>query len=581
MKHKGAMHVAKICNKRGDKTYTSYLLRRTFRVGDDVKHQTLGNLSHLPEPIIELIRRGLKGESLNLASDGFKIVRTLPHGHVAAVLGTLRRLSLDTIISSTPSRERSLAIAMIVSRVLDPRSKLSTANALKEETLRNSLGDVLGLSTVGEDELYATMDWLLERQERIENKLAARHLKDGSLVLYDVTSTYFEGRHCPLARLGHSRDHRRDKLQIVFGLLCEANGCPVAVEVFEGNVGDPATLAPQIEKLRGRFGLKTVVIVGDRGMITSARLENDLMGRPGLDWITCLRSPAIRQLVEDGVLDPSLFDERLLAEIKSPAYPDERLVVCRNPLLAQDRARKREELLAATERDLLRIQQATARKVRPLRGKDKIGLRVGRVLWRHKVGKHYQLSITENAFTFERRAERIAAEAALDGFYVLRTSVRKADLDEKDVVRAYKGLSKAERAFRSLKTVDLKVRPIYHYTADRVRAHVFLCMLAYYVEWNMREALGPLLFDDESPDAKRHPVKPAKRSAPAEAKAKLRRTKNDEPVQSFHDLLADLGTIAKNRVSQASAQAATFEVITTPTPHQQRALSLLQVAVAV
>jgi transposase len=580
MKTKAAMHVAKIVNRRGDRTYTSYLLRRSFREGDRVKHQTLGNLSHLPEPIIEMIRRGLKGDVLEVASDGFEIVRSLPHGHVAAVLGTLRQLALDTIIASTPSRERSLVVSMIVARVLDPRSKLSTANALRPETLRNSLGDVLGLSTVTEDELYAAMDWLLDRQRRIEDKLAAKHLREGSLVLYDVTSTYFEGRHCSLAKLGHSRDGKRDKLQIVFGLLCEASGCPIAVEVFEGNVGDPATLAPQIEKLRERFGLKKVVIVGDRGMITSARLENDLMGRPGLEWITALRSPAIRKLAEEGALNTSLFDERLLAEIESPAFQNERLIVCRNPLLAEERTRKREDLLRATERDLLKIQAATKRKRSALRGKAKIGVRVGKVLWRHKMAKHYHLTITDASFSFERREDRIKAEAALDGFYVLRTSVPKSELDEKGVVRVYKGLSRAERAFRSLKTVDLKVRPIYHYAADRVRAHVFLCMLAYYVEWHMRESLAPLLFDDETPEKHRHPVKPAQRSAAALTKAKTRRTNADEPVQSFHDLLGDLGTIVKNRVSKTGSPV-TFDVVTTPTPHQRRAFTLLKVAVAV
>ncbi len=575
------MHVAKIHRKVGEKVYTSVLLRRSYREGKKVKHQTLGNLSHLPDHIVDLIRRGLQGEDLLLARDAFQITRTLPHGHVVAALGTLRRLGLDSIISSTRCRERTLVLAMIVARILEPRSKLSTSRALSDETLHHSLGTLLDLKTVKQDELYAAMDWLLPRQKQIETALAARHLKDGCLVLYDVTSSYFEGRHCPLAKLGHSRDHRRDRPQIVFGLLCNEAGCPVAVEVFDGNVGDPKTLASQVEKVTTRFGLQRVVIVGDRGMITSARLEADLLGRPGIDWITALRSPAIRNLVDEKAFTPSLFEERDLAEISSESYPGERLVVCRNPLLAEDRARKREELLQATEKDLAKIQAATTRKARRLQGKDAIGLRVGKVLGRHKVGKHFKLVIGNDSFTFSRRTDKIAAEAALDGFYVLRTSLKKSVMDEQDVVRAYKGLAKAERAFRSLKTVDLKVRPIYHYSSDRVRAHVLLCMLAYYVEWHMRQALAPLLFDDESPDRKRHPVKPAKRSAEAQRKAEVRRTEEqDQPVQSFRDLLADLATISKNCVRRTQPDGAAFEMITLPTAHQQRALDLLAVKLA-
>jgi hypothetical protein len=476
---------------------------------------------------------------------------------------------------------RDLVVAMIVARVLDPRSKLATARGLQAETAFTSLGECLGVSSVSEDELYAAMDWLLERQPAIERRLARRHLADGVLVLYDVTSVYLEGACCPVARYGHSRDGKRGKLQIVFGLLCDAEGRPVAVELFEGDVADPKTLPAAIGRVRERFGLKRVVLVGDRGLLTEARLREEVRPVEGLDWITALRAPAIRKLAEGGHVQMSLFDERNLAEIRSPDYPGERLILCRNPLLADERRRKREALLRATERDLERIAAATRRARRPLRGRARIGLRVGPKVNRFKMAKHFHLTITDDTFAYERRQEKIAEEAALDGLYVIRTSVPSEALPAEKVVRAYKGLAVAERAFRSLKSVDLKVRPVFHYAADRVRAHVFLCLLAYYVEWHMRRALAELLFDDENPEAgearRASAVAPAQRSPSAEAKAAKRRGESDLPVHSFQTLLTDLGTLAKNRVRPASSEV-TFDLFTNPTAVQQRAFELLGVS---
>ncbi len=557
------------------------LLRESFRQGGKVRKRTLANLTHWPPELVEGLRRLIKGGEVIEQLPGFDIIRSLPHGHVAATLGALRKVGLDKLIAPRRSRQRDLVVAMIVARVIDPRSKLATARGLSGETAFTSLGEVLGVSDADANDLYAAMDWLLPRQERIEQALGKRHLRDGTLVLYDVTSTYFEGRTCPLARLGHSRDGRKDKRQIVVGLLCDVEGRPVAVEVFDGNVGDPATLAGQIRKIRRRFGLRRVVLVGDRGMITDARIREDLEGIDGLDWITALRAPAIRKLVAEGSLQPSLFDEKDLAEIASPLYPNQRLVVCRNPLLAERRRRKRQELLAATENRLAKIVAAVDRPRRPLRGADKIGLRVGKVLDGFKVGKHFRIEITDTSFAYERDEPKIAAEAALDGFYVVRSSLPKGTLDPGQLVGAYKGLSKAERAFRRLKTVDLHVRPIHHHLEDRVRAHVLLCMLAYYVEWRLRQAWAPILFDDDAPAAgealRESPVAPAKRSPRAERKAARKRTEQDEPVHSFQTLLADLATIAKNRVQPNLPGAESFEKITQPTALQQRALSLLAV----
>jgi|SRR6266850_2776905 len=575
----GAVHVATTVRHYKGTVYRTVLLRRTYREGDKVKHQTLGNLSHLPPDVIDLIRRRLSGEPPATSTDGFEILRSLPHGHVAAVLGTLRAIGLDAMLSSRPCRERSLVVAMIVARVIDPRSKLATARGLQEETAFSSLALELELGQPLERELYAALDWLRERQSHIEDKLAKKHLTDGSLILYDVSSSFYTGTHCSLAKFGHNRDGKNGYPQIVYGLLCNAEGCPVAVEVFEGNTGDPKTLASQIEKVRQRFGISRVIMVGDRGMITSKRIEDNLRGVEGLDWITALRADNIKKLAQQGVIQLSLFDERDLAEVSSPDYPGERLIVCRNPFLATERARKRQELLKATEKKLSEIVAATQRAKRPLRGKDAIGLRVGKIINHYKVGKHFLLEIGEEAFAYRRDEKKIAEEAALDGLYVIRTSVSPATLDAESTVRAYKDLSKVERAFRSLKTVDLKVRPIFHWLADRVRAHIFLCMLAYYVEWHMREKLATILFDDhnrEMAEALRESiVAPAERSPEARAKDESKTTEDGLPVHSLRTLLMDLGTLAKNLVRTAGSQE--FYVLTQPTALQRRALDLLAV----
>jgi Transposase DDE domain len=580
----GACHVAEITRTHGGRRYRYYLLRRTYRDDGQVKHETLGNLSRLPAATIALIRRAVRGDVLVAPDDAFDIIRSRAHGHVAAVVGTLRKLGLPALLAATRGRARDLVEALIAARLLDPCSKLATARALAADTQESSLGESLGVADADEDALYGAMDWLLARQARVEQALARRHLTDGGLVLYDVTSTYFEGRKCPLAKFGHSREGRRDKLQIVFGLLTNGEGCPVAVEVFEGNTGDPKTLPAQITKIRERFAIARVVLVGDRGMLTEARLREDLRPIEGLDWITALRAPAIQALAAGGTLQLTLFDQQDLAEITHPDYPDERLIVCKNPLLAEERARKRRELLEATERELAQIAVATQRATRPLRGQARIALRVGTVLGRRKVGKHFTLEITDTSFRATRAEAAIAQEAALDGVYILRTNLVAARLPTAEVVRSYKRLATIERAFRSLKTVDLKVRPIHHRAADRVRAHVFLCMLAYYVEWHMRRALASMLFDDDAPAAsaaeRRSVVAPAQRSPRAKAKALTKRTADGEPVHSFQSLLRHLRTIVKDRVRLKSDAAIEFDKITTPTPPQQRALDLLGVSLA-
>jgi len=568
------MYVAIVPN-RG--SAPAILLRESYRDGDKVKNRTLKNLSDWPAERIELLRAVLRGDELVAAGEGLEIVRALPHGHVLAALGTARRIKLDRLLPRALERRSKLALALIVARLIDPASKLATARALDATTAPHSLGATLGLGAVTAKEVYATLDWLGAAQEAIEQALARRHLSDGTLLLYDVTSTYLEGRCCELARLGYSRDGQRDKLQIVVGLLCSAEGCPVAVEVFEGNTGDPATLAAQIAKIKQRFGLQRVVLVGDRGMITAARIAEELEPA-GLDWLTALRAPAIQKLAaEDGPLQLSLFDTRDLAEIESPDYPGERLIVCRNPALAQERARKRIELLDATEQELLRIQARVRRARQPLRGADRIGLAVGAVLGRRKVAKHFQITICEHDLSFSRDAAAITAEAALDGFYVLRTNVPAENLTAPDVVRAYKGLARVERAFRCLKTVDLELRPIFHWAAPRVRAHVLLCMLAYYLEWHMRQALAPMLFDDHDRAAgealRASPVAKAQPSPAAKRKAKTKQTDDAFPVHSFRSLLADLATLTRNTVRFGRDKA--FPLLATPTEIQRRALELL------
>lgn len=575
------MHIERVPNRNSP---PAVLLRQSYREGGKVRKRTLANLSKLPEEAVEGLRILLKGgTAVGKLEEAFEIVRSRPHGHVAAVLGTVRKLGLEQLIATERTRERELVVAMIVARIIDPRSKLATARGLNPETCLSTLGEMLGVANASEDELYEAMDWLLERQPVIETHLAHKHLEDGTLVLYDVSSTYFEGETCPLAQFGYNRDRKKGKLQIVFGLLCNAQGCPIAVEVFDGNTGDPTTLPAQIQKVRLRFGIKRVVFVGDRGVITDARINSDLKNVEGLDWITALRAPQIRELVEREYLQLSLFDEQDLAEIQSPDYPGERLIACRNPLLAQERACTREELLLATEQELDKIVLATQREKRRLVGAAQIGLRVGKVLNRFKMAKHFHLQIKDDSFSYERNSESIAAEAALDGLYVIRTSVSSEYLDSSNTVRAYKSLSHVEQAFRSYKTVDLKVRPICHRLANRVRSHIFLCMLAYYVQWHMRQALAPLLFDDEQKDnscqLRDSVVAPARRSSAAKSKALHKRTASDLPVHSFQTLLADLATIAKNRVQPKLPKTqVTFDKITQPTVVQQRALDLLGVS---
>ena len=557
------------------------LLRESYREGRKVKKRTLANLSKCPPEVVEGLRVLLKGgTAVKQLPEAFEIERSLPHGHAAAALGAIERLGLPRLIDSQPSPQRDRTVALIAARILHPGSKLAAARGLAEETARDTLGETLELGEVSEDDLYAAMDWLLTRQADIERRLAKRRLQEGTLVLYDLTSVYLEGRRCPLAKRGHSRDGKRSKLQIEFGLLCDAEGCPVAVEVFQGNAADPMAVGAQIKKLKRRFGLKRVVLVGDRGMLTEARIREEVKPS-GLDWIGALRSSAIRSLVESGAVQMSLFDQTDLIEVRSDAYPGERLMVCRNPQLAQERSRKREALLQATEKLLAPIAKATRREKGPLKGEDKIALRVGKVIGKYKMAKHFALDIKDQSFGYRRDAESIAREAALDGLYVVRTSLPASELDAQGTVRAYKRLSAVERAFRSLKTVDLKVRPVFHYTEGRVRAHVLLCTLAYYVEWHMRGWLKPLLFDDEDPAgaeaARASVVAPAKVSESARRKARSKRTANGLPVHSFQTLLADLATVAKNQVVPRLPGAQPFTVVTRPTALQSEAFRLLGV----
>lgn len=570
------MYIATIPNRGSP---PAVLLRESYREDGKVKKRTLANLSALSEEHVEVLRRALKGETLVPAEGTIEIERSRPHGHVAAVLGTARRLGLAELLSSRRHRKRDLVLAMILARVLEPASKLATARQLGADTLSSTLGEILGVADADADELYEAMDWLVKGQARIEKKLARRHLKKGDRVLWDVSSSYFEGRHCPLARLGYSRDHRGDRPQVVFGLLTTGEGCPVAVEAFPGNTADPGTVKTAVERVRDRFQLDEMVMVGDRGMVTQARIDEDLRPR-GIRWVTSLPAPQVRKLWQEGPLQLSLFDQQDLAEITSPAFPGERLIACRNPFLAEERARKREALLQATERELEKVRAATLRERRPLRGRDEIGLRVGKVLGRFKVGKHFRLEIGEDRFGFERDQERIEEEAALDGIYVVRTSVAAEALSAEEVVRTYKRLSVVERAFRAHKTSGLMVRPIHHRREDRVRAHLFLCMLAYYVQWHMEQKWAPLLFKDHDPAAgaarRVSVVGPAKRSEAADRKAQKKQTDDGFPVHGFRSLLKDLATLTLNTV--VVGDHIRYEQISHPTPVQQRALDLLGVA---
>ena len=559
------------------------LLRESYREDGKVRKRTLCNLSAWPKDKIEGLRGVLKGGTVIPAEqEAIRIERSLPHGHVAAALGTARRIGLDRILGPDGNRCRDLVLALAIGRILDPTSKLAAARALSPATATSSLGEVLGLGGVDEDELYTALDWLRERQSAVEAALAKRHLSGGTLVLYDVSSSYMEGRCCPLARHGYNRDRKNGKLQIVYGLLCAPDGCPVAIEVFEGNTADPTTVPAQIKKLKQRFGLDHVVLVGDRGMITQARITEDLKPA-GLDWITALRAPDIKELLASGTLQLSLFDDRDMASITSPDFPGERLIVCRNADLAAERCRKRRELLDATERDLRRIKAAVERKRNPLRGASEIALKVGAVIGQHKMAKHFTLDIADASFNFARKQDQIAAEAATDGLYVVRTSLPAETLDDSSTVRRYKSLAQVERAFRCIKTVDLQVRPIHHWLADRVRAHVFLCMLAYYIEWHMRQRLAPMLYDDTDKETaetlRPSVVAKAERSPAAVTKQTTGRTEDGLPVHSFHTLIADLATLARNTVTTAIAPNHPFTIVTRPTLIQRKALDLLAVTV--
>jgi hypothetical protein len=568
------MYVARVPNRGSPPTV---LLRESYREGGRVRNRTLANLSGWPQAKVDALARVLKGQQPAAAlEEAFEVSRSLPHGHVAAVLGMLRELGLEELIDPVGSRQRDLVTAMAVAQVIEPDSKLAIARGLRAQTATSSLGEVLGVASCDEDDLYAAMDWLAARQEPVEDALAARHLTGGTLVLYDVSSAAFEGRTCPLGAIGHPKDGVRGRLQLVYGLLASKHGIPVAIEVFKGNTGDPKTVAAQVDKLKGRFGITKVVLVGDRGMLTAARLREDL-GPAGLDWITALRAPQVKALVRDGALQLSLFDRVDLAEITHPDYPGERLVACMNPLLEAERARKRESLLAATEAELAKIAAATQRARRPLRGKDKIALRVGRVLNRRKVAKHFSIQIGDEHLSYARDHGSIADEAALDGIYVLRSSIG-GDLGSDQIVSSYKALAHVERAFRAFNT-DLDIRPIRHRTENRVRAHVFLRMLSYYISWHMQARLAPMLFrDDDKPaaeTARQSPVAPATRSPRALRKAATKRTLDDLPVHSFETLLRDLATICLNQIQPADPALPGFRVVTTPTPPQRQAFQLL------
>jgi hypothetical protein len=564
------MHIDAVPNREARPTY---LLRESFREGHRVRKRTIANLSALSDEQIAAIRRVLRGEQLCSPSSLFEVIASRPGGHVKAVAVAMQGLAMERVLAARASPERDVVCAMIAARIVSPHTKLATTRWWHTTTLAEDFG----VAACDEDDLYAAMDWLLAHQDTIQNKLAARHLSVGGLVLYDLSSSYFEGTTCPLAKLGYSRDGRRGLLQVNYGLLTDARGCPVAVSVHEGNVGDSQTLMPEVKRVRERFGIERLVMVGDRGMISQNSIDQ-LRQSEAVDWITALKSASIRALVEQGQLQLGLFDERNLLELSSPEYPGERLVACRNPELARLRSHKREELLAATEANLGKIKaRVDAGK---LAGRDEIGLRVGKVINQYKVAKHFELVIGENTFSFARKREAIAVEAALDGIYIIRTSVSAAQMDAPECVRNYKALANVERAFRSLKTIDLRVRPIHHRSADRVRAHIFLCMLAYYVEWHMREAWRELMFADTDQQAKatRDPVAPARRSKAALAKAARHTLDDGTPAHSFATLMAELATIVRNtcRTPNAGPEAPTFEVLTSLNARQQRALELLQ-----
>ncbi len=564
------MHVVTNHVRHGEREYTSTLLRRSYREGGKVRKETLANLSHLPPEAIELIRGALRGERYVPASEAFQIERSLPAGHVMASLEMARRLDLAKLLDRSPSRERDLVMAMICERVIAPASKLATVRSLSSSTLAAELN----VTGADEDDLYAALDWLLDRQERIEDRLARRHLGEGELVLYDVSSSYFEGRSCPLAKLGYSRDGKRGTPQVIYGLLCDKPGRPIAVEVFPGQLHDDATLPAQIAKLKQRFHLKSVVVVCDRGMVTKANMQT-LKDTEGVGWITALKAPQIKKLARDGSLQLSLFDEQNLAEITSKDYPAERLIVCRNPLVAAERTRKRRELLAATERDLQQIADRVQKGT--LTGSGEIGLAVGPAVKRYRMRKHFDLQITDESFAFKAKSEQIASEAALDGIYILRTGLAEDELSGSDVVRSYKGLEQAERAFKTFKGPELQIRPIHHHLENRVRAHIFLCTLAYYLTWHLKRVWAPLIFKDTEPptSTSTDPVAKTTRSTAAKRKAQTKRTTTGEPCHSYKSLLSDLATLTRNTIRLQHAEA-TFQKLAQPTSLQAHALDLVE-----
>jgi transposase len=568
----GTAHVVTTKREYNGKVYCTHLLRRSYREDGKVKNETLGNLSHLPDSVIDLIRRSLQGETFVPAGEAFEISSSRAHGHVQAVSLAMQRLGFASLLATKPCAERDLVQAMVASRILCPATKLATTRLWHSSTVAQEFG----VQDATEDDLYRAMDWLLAAQDRIQKKLAARHLEEDSLVLYDLSSSYFEGSHCPLAKLGYSRDGKRGTLQVNYGLLTDERGCPVAISVHEGNTSDSTTFMPQVKRLREQFGVRRMVMVGDRGMISQKAID-EMSEDADVSWVTALRSSAIRTLVEQKHLQLGLFDERNLLEISSPDFPGERLVACRNPELAKMRAHTRDDLLAATQRSLEKIKaRVDAGK---LVGQDKIGVAVGKVVNAYKVAKHFELFITDNSFTFARLSENIAAEVALDGLYIIRTSVNAARMDAPTCVRTYKSLSQVERAFRSIKTMDLKVRPIHHRLEGRVRAHIFLCMLAYYVEWHMRQAWAALMFADEDQAAKltRDPVAPAKRSEVAMKKVRSRTLEDGTPTHSFQTLLREMETVVRNtcRTPNSAIDAPTFQVTTTQNEKQKQALELI------
>jgi transposase len=570
----GAVHVVTTTRRYKGRVYTTHLLRRSFREDSKVRNETLGNLSHLPDTVVDLVRRALRGEAFVPAAERFEIIASRPHGHVEAVLRAMRRLDFASLLSSRLGREADLVVAMVAARIVAPHTKLATTRWWHSSTLAEDLD----VGDADEDDLYRAMDWLLERQDGIERKLAARHLKSGGLALYDLTSSYFEGHCCPLAARGHNRDGKKGKLQVNWGLLSDRRGCPVAVSVFDGDTGDSTTFLPQADRLRQQFGLRHVVLVGDRGMICQAAIEE--LRRQHFGWITALKSSQIRALLDDGALQMDLFDERNLFELEHPDFPGERLVACRNPELARRRAYKRASLIAATTTELDKVRAMVARGT--LTGSADIGVRVGKVINKYKVAKHFKLAIDDASFSFDLLHDKVAEEAALDGFYVIRTAVRQRLMSADDTVRNYKALTAVERAFRSLKTVDLKVRPIHHRLEDRVRAHIFLCMLAWYVEWHMREAWRELTLADEDQNAKltRDPVAPAQRSDRALRKVQTHRLPDGSQAHCFHTLLEALATVVRNTCRiPGEPTSVTFDLVTTPNNLQRRARQLIDAIV--